>query len=248
MSIVLLVILIAFQTVVSVTDARDIKRQIVTDITEQMRLKFYKETIIWGWIPVGIIFLFVTFSSMSWQDIGFRSIALSDYKWLNIAVLIIAGLMAVTLICQIAMFFFSKKYRKETAEMIADKINSGNHYDKVTLGLVIPHTLKEKVWYFFVSLTAGIYEEINLRGCIMFLLSDIFPDMHIAVIGIIAALLFGFFHCYQGLSGVVKTSIAGMLFVALYLVTDSIVPGIILHFLVDFSSTFLVGEKVNSED
>ena len=77
----------------------------------------------------------------------------------------------------------------------------------------------------------------------MFLLADIFPDMHIAVIGIIAALLFGAFHCYQGLTGVIKTSAAGMLFVALYLVTDSLVPGIILHFLVDFSSAFLVDDK-----
>lgn len=243
MSIILLVFLIAFQTVVSVIDARDIKRQIVTNTTEKMRLKFYKETIIWGWIPVGIIFLFVVFTSMSWKDIGIRSIALSDYKWLNIAVLVISGLMAVSLIYQIAMFFFSKKYRKDTADLIADKINSGNHYDKVTLGLVIPHTLKEKVWFFFVSLTAGICEEINLRGCIMFLLNDIFPDMHIAVIGIIASLLFGAFHCYQGLTGVIKTSIAGMLFVSLYLVTDSIVPGIVLHFMVDFSSAFLVNDK-----
>lgn len=243
MSIILLVILIAFQTVVSVTDARDIKRQIVTDTTEKIRLKFYKEAIIWGWIPVGIIFLFVTFTSMSWRDIGFRSIALSDYKWLNITVLAITGIMAGTLIYQIAMFFFSEKYRKDVAKMIDDKINSGNHYDKVTLGLLIPHTLKEKVWFLFVSLTAGICEEIHLRGCIMFLLSDIFPHMLIAVIGIIAALLFGFFHCYQGLSGVIKTSIAGMLFVALYLATDSIVPGIILHFLVDFSSAFLINDR-----
>lgn len=243
MSIILLVILIAFQTVVSVTDARDIKRQIVTDTTEKTRLKFYKEAIMWGWIPVGIIFLFVVFTSMSWQDMGFRNIALSNYKWLNIAVLVIAGVLAVPLIYQTAVFFFSKKYRKATADMIADKINSGNHYDKVTLGLVVPHTLKEKVWFFFVSLTAGICEEINLRGCFMFLLADIFPDMHIAVIGIIAALLFGAFHCYQGLTGVIKTSIAGMLFVALYLVTDSIVPGIVLHFLVDFSSAFLVNDK-----
>ena len=248
MSIILLVILIAFQTVVAITDARDIKKRIETDITEKMRINFYKEAIIWGWIPVGIIFLFVTFTSMNWQDIGFRSIVLSEYKWLNIAALVIAGVMAVSLIYQTAVYLFSTKGRNKLAVTLEEKLNSGSHYDKVTLGLVIPHTLKEKVWYFFVSLTAGICEEINLRGCLMFLLADIFPSMHIAVIGIIAALLFGAFHCYQGLSGVIKTSVAGMLFVALYLVTDSIMPGIVLHFLVDFSSAFLVGEKSNSDN
>lgn len=41
----------------------------------------------------------------------------------------------------------------------------------------------------------------------------------------------------------IKTGVVGMLFVMLYLVTDSLVPGIILHFGVDFSSAFLIREE-----
>ncbi|MBQ4522269.1 MAG: CPBP family intramembrane metalloprotease [Lachnospiraceae bacterium] len=243
MSIILLLILITYQTVASVMDMRDIKKRKGIDITEKMRIDFYKETIIWGWFPVGIIFLFMVFTSMSIQDIGFRKIVLSDFMWLNIAVFIIVGIMIISLAYQVIMYFSNEKFRKETAIEIENKKNSGNHYDEVVFNLILPRTLKEKMYFFFVSFTAGVCEEIHLRGCLMFLLSDIFQDLHIVVIGVIASLLFGVFHCYQGMSGVIKTSIGGMLFVAIYFVTDSLVPGIVLHFLFDFSSAFLVREE-----
>lgn len=44
--------------------------------------------------------------------------------------------------------------------------------------------------------------------------------------------------------GVIKTGAVGMILVLLYLVTDSLVPGIILHFLIDYSSAFLIREEV----
>lgn len=243
MSVVLLLILITYQTVASVMDVRDAKKFKEIDITEKIRLDFYKEGIIWGWIPVGIILLFISFSSMSLQDIGVRKITLSDYWWLNIVVFLIMGVMVILLVYQILMYLIKEEYRREVATEIENKRNSNNHYDNITSNLLLPRTLKEKTYFFFVSLTAGICEEIHLRGCIMFLLSDIFPNLHVMIVGLIAAMLFGLFHCYQGVAGVIKTSIGGMLFVFIYLVTDSLVPGIVLHFFFDFSSAFLIREE-----
>lgn len=244
MSIILLLILITYQTVASVMDMRDIKKRKGIDITEKMRLDFYKETIIWGWVPVCIIFLFIIFTSMSLQDIGLRKIVLSDFMWLNIIVFIIMGIVVISLAYQVIMYFSKEEFRKETAIEIENKKNSDSYYDKVVFNLIVPRTLKEKKYFLFVSLTAGICEEIHLRGCLIFLLRDILPDLHIAVIGVGASLLFGVFHCYQGLSGIIKTSILGVLFVAIYFATDSLVPGIVLHFLFDFSSAFLVRGEI----
>lgn len=242
-SIILLLILIVFQFIMSLMDARDVKKLIGADITEKVRIDFYKGAIIWGWVPVVIIAIFVTFTSTTWQDMGLRNILLSDFKWLNIVVLGLACIVAVLQVYQAIMYLFSKKYRKEIAVVLEDKMNSGNHYDRVILCLLTPRTLKEKIYFFFVSMTAGICEEIHFRGCLMFLLSDVLPYVHIGVIGVIAALLFGLFHCYQGLSGVIKTGVVGMLFILIYLVTDSLVPGIILHFWIDYSSAFLIREE-----
>ncbi len=242
MSMIILVVLITYQVVMSIVDMYDIRKRKGMNITEKERIHFYKETIIWGWVPVCIIFLFVAFTDMNLQDIGFRKSVLSQYVWLNIVVLGIAGIMTIMLVYQMIRFLSDEAFREAIALEIVNKKNGNNHYDEVVYNLLLPRTFKEKVYFFFVALTAGICEEIHLRGCIIFLLTDIFPDMHIVVIGLIASLLFGLFHCYQGVSGILKTSVGGMLFVAIYLVTSSLVIGIILHFLFDFSSAFLIKE------
>lgn len=243
MNIILLLVLIIYQIIIALMDVRDIKKLIGADITEKVRVNFYKGAIIWGWVPVVMIALFVAFTSATWQDMGVRSIILSDAKWLNIVMLGLTGIVVLLQVYQAIMYLFSDKYREKLSIVLEDKMNSGNYYDRVTLCLLIPRTLKEKIYFFFVSLTAGVCEEIHFRGCLIFLLGNIFPNLHIAVIGIIVAILFGLFHCYQGVSGVIKTGAIGMCFVLLYLVTDSLVPGIILHFIIDFSNAFLIREE-----
>lgn len=183
MIITLLFILIIYQIVIAAWDARDIKKLMKTDITEKVRIDFYKGAIIWGWVPVFIVTLFVAFTSMTWQDMGLRKLLLSDHKWLNIGILGIVGMIAVLQVYQAIMYLCSEKFRKELAVMLENKMDSGNHYDRVIL-LLTPRAFKEKIYWFFASLTAGIGEEIHFRGCLIFLLGSIFPDLHIVVIGV----------------------------------------------------------------
>ncbi|MCY9376680.1 CPBP family glutamic-type intramembrane protease [Bacillus sp. T17B1] len=59
----------------------------------------------------------------------------------------------------------------------------------------------------------------------------LFPQVSIWVIILLASLLFGVAHTYQGLwQGVIRTSLVGALFSALYIIIDSIIPLIFLHF------------------
>ncbi|MFP3722585.1 CPBP family intramembrane glutamic endopeptidase, partial [Niallia circulans] len=51
---------------------------------------------------------------------------------------------------------------------------------------------------------------------------------------IISSLLFGLAHTYQGGIGVIRTAIIGILFSGLYLGLGSILPLIVLHFLIDY--------------
>ena len=74
----------------------------------------------------------------------------------------------------------------------------------------------------------------------MFLLANIFPNISIFLIAVITSIFFGLLHFYQGLSGVTGTGLMGLLFAGLYIASDSVIPGIILHFLWDFTGAFVI--------
>jgi membrane protease YdiL (CAAX protease family) len=67
--------------------------------------------------------------------------------------------------------------------------------------------------------------------------------MPIFLIVLIQSILFGISHLYQGIQGIVMTAVAGALFMCLFLVTDSLILPMALHFFVDFSNTFSLSEK-----
>lgn len=240
MNIILLGLLLLYQTVLSIMDARDMKKYRYKEITERMRIGFYKETIIYGWIPVFLIFLFIFFSPLSVHEIGLRKIVISEFFWLNIIVFIISFIILAVLLYQIILYFTNENYMKQLSEEVKERKESGNHYQEVLTNLVIPRTKREKIYFFFVSLTAGICEEIVWRGCLLHLLTDLFPTANFFILCLIICFLFGMAHCYQGLYGIMKTSIIAVLFVGIFLATNSLIPGIILHFLFDFSSAFLL--------
>ena len=82
-----------------------------------------------------------------------------------------------------------------------------------------------------VSLTAGFCEELLFRGflvCVLQPVTGLWPAAAIAVAAFAAG------HAYQGASGLVRTGAAGAAFMALFLVTRSLWPGIVLHAALDF--------------
>lgn len=243
MSILLLVIIITYQAILSLQDMKEARKYKSQEITERVRVKFYKECIFYGWLSTIVIFIFTALTSISFYDIGFRGISIRSVSWLVILTFIISGILLLTLIYQTVMFMINENYKNQLKAQIAKEEEGNNHYNVVTSKLLIPRTKKEKKWFLFVSLTAGICEEIVWRGCLLFLLQDIFPALSMLTAGIISCILFGLIHCYQGIHGIIKTAIISVIFVLLYFVTDSIFPGIFLHFLFDYSSAFLLKEE-----
>jgi membrane protease YdiL (CAAX protease family) len=103
----------------------------------------------------------------------------------------------------------------------------------------MPRTPREKRVFTFVSLSAGICEEITTRGVWFLVLQSLLPEVPLLFIPLIAGALFGACHSYQGLTGTLRTGLIGIGFGYLYLATGSLIPGILLHFLVDFNGRFL---------
>jgi membrane protease YdiL (CAAX protease family) len=89
-----------------------------------------------------------------------------------------------------------------------------------------------------LSVNAGIVEELVFRLGVPALLFGATGSALVAVTG--SVLLFGALHAYQGVAGVIGTTLIGAAFMAAYLLTGSILVPIVLHVLFDLRSMVLI--------
>ena len=95
---------------------------------------------------------------------------------------------------------------------------------------ISPRTAFELPAFLGVSLTAGFCEELLFRGFLIWVLQ---PLVGLWLAAALSALLFGAAHAYQGLAGVIRTGLFGLVFTAIVLLTGSLWPAIVLHAVVD---------------
>lgn len=96
---------------------------------------------------------------------------------------------------------------------------------------LLPHTAAEKAVWVFIALTAGICEEITIRGYLQRQFTGLFRN---SAAGIVTqGVLFGLAHAYQGWKQVVVIAILGCLLGWLAHWRKSLRPGILAHFLQD---------------
>ena len=101
---------------------------------------------------------------------------------------------------------------------------------------LFPVSKQERRWWILLSLTAGICEEIFFRGLLLQFIhgqSHSYWHIDLSLALVLSALLFGICHYYQGVSGIIRTAIGGLLFGLLTILTNSLWLPILLHVLVD---------------
>jgi membrane protease YdiL (CAAX protease family) len=99
---------------------------------------------------------------------------------------------------------------------------------------VLPRGSVEFVPYCALAVTAGVCEEFLYRGFVMGALNraGVYPW---AVVGI-SSVLFGLAHSYQGRSGVVGTTMMGLVFGIARLAFSSLLPVMVWHSAVDVAA------------
>lgn len=95
---------------------------------------------------------------------------------------------------------------------------------------IVPHTRAELAWFQPVAVSAGVCEELIWRGFLMWAFR---PWLGVWGAALASSVSFGLAHSYQGRRGMITTGIGGALFALLAIATRSIVPGMVLHALVD---------------
>lgn len=102
---------------------------------------------------------------------------------------------------------------------------------------LLPRTMIESIVWIFVSITAGICEELMFRG---FLQRQILTLTGSAILAIVAqAIIFGATHAYQGWRSVVAIVVYGLLAGILAHCRRSLRPGIVAHAWQDIAGGLL---------
>lgn len=206
------------------------KFRVTVKKNKEARSRYYQYIMIGLWIPTIFILLLVIFTNLNLNHIG---MTLPMINTDTLGPLITYALFVVALLYLLIILYYYIGYHM--SDKIRDTLIQAKEKELSKAGFseIIPITKKEKKIWNYVSLTAGITEEIIYRGFLIFAFSYLFPNYSIWLIILFSSLLFGLAHTYQGVSGVVKTTIVGALFSMLYIGLNSILPIIIFHFLID---------------
>jgi len=106
----------------------------------------------------------------------------------------------------------------------------------------VPVNTTQVVAFSAVALTAGICEEILYRGWLVSFMGCLVGSVWVGMI--LAAVLFGVGHAYQGRQGIAATGTLGILFGTIFVLVKSLVPGQAIHAAVDVVNGILAGRVV----
>ena len=206
------------------------------EATEKIRIKRSLRGIARGWCTLLVLFVVCLLAGISFIDLGLRPLSFDYNIWFTVITLILCGAVFILFLYQAV----SPRHKKSEAENFGNPQKS--EYSRI-MDAMTPRTRKEKIVATGKSLTAGIYEEILCRGFLFYVFQMQFPNLSIIFIVLITSLMFGVAHFYQGIQGIIITTLGGVLLGFLFMVTGSLIPSIFLHFFVNFSNVFSIKEE-----
>lgn len=104
------------------------------------------------------------------------------------------------------------------------------------VAFLLPGTPDEYRGFIALSVTAGICEELMVRGYVTWIFAAYMGAIPAVIL---ASIAFGVAHLYQGVSGVLKTGIVGIVMGAIVLASGWLLPAMLLHALIDATSGML---------
>jgi uncharacterized protein len=180
-----------------------------------VRVRGYLDMIVTQWSLALVLLAHWDGSARAWSLLGLGD-PLTGRGLLTLAVVIAIGVLALVHARSIA--------RASADQLATARAQMGD------LVHVMPHTAVERWLFAGVALTAGVCEELFFRGLAPWLLSTWMPPW-LAVL--VATLLFGLAHAYQGRAGIPKTAVVGGAMAVLTICAGTLWPAILLHTIID---------------
>jgi uncharacterized protein len=191
-----------------------------------LRMRFYVRTIVWLWVATGVAVWAVGFSSLVTLDgIGIHADWLERHAW---GWWIIAVLVVLVVLLQMVLPVIQVSVKYRDREFLEPK-------QLEPMRFFLPASTTERRCFVLLCLTAGICEEILFRGfLIRYFHTSPFRLALLAAV-VISAVVFGTHHFYQGMKGFISTSIGGLVFAGILLVTGSLWAGMAYHAATDMT-------------
>jgi len=115
----------------------------------------------------------------------------------------------------------------EARASYAAQVDGATGYDWIR-----PTTRREYRHFTVMAVTAGVTEEVIFRGFLIGVLAAWLP---LWIAGLVALLIFLGAHVYQGVTGMVRILPVSSVLTILFLVSGSVLPGIVMHVAVDLA-------------
>ena len=112
------------------------------------------------------------------------------------------------------------------------------------VGRVIPIDSSDWIWFVPLSATAGLCEEFLYRGYALTQIASMTGSLGLGYF--LSSIAFGLAHMYQGKLGVIGTTITGALYGAVFVMTGSVVPCMIGHFVQDIIGGLALSRRVRA--
>ena len=182
------------------------------------RVSVYREVLALEWIITAVIAAAWIHAARPWRLIGL----VLPVGWrLVLTVALLAALMM--------LFRAQLRSIRRLDPAKRDRVRTR----QAAVSLLVPHNRVERAWFVAVAITAGLCEEFIYRG---FLLWAFRPWLGLWGAALASTVSFGFAHAYQGRSGAIRAGTLGAAFVVLAIAMGSVVPGMVLHALLDLIS------------
>jgi membrane protease YdiL (CAAX protease family) len=107
---------------------------------------------------------------------------------------------------------------------------------------LLPETPSEKAWFVGLSFAAGFGEEIAFRGYAISTMTSILPSPWVAAV--VTSVSFGFLHSYQGVIGIVRTTLLGLVLATSFVMSGSLWPPIAAHVAIDLLAGLVLQERL----
>lgn len=183
-----------------------------------VRLRYYRRTMLLQWLVTALV-LAVWFANG-------RSLALLGLLPWRGAIPAVVGLV----VASAAAFVLLRQHRTIAGDAAAAE--SARRQIEPLIDF-LPHDAAEDRAFTWLSVTAGVCEEIAHRGFLIAWLA-VWTGLWTGV-GV-SAVIFGISHAYQGASGMVRTGLVGLVAGVLYAASGWLLPAIVLHVAIDVGS------------
>lgn len=216
---------------------------------EPARLRFYRSWTLQGCASAVLAVLVVlALPGVGLGDIGFRlpSIAGLDRFGLtggSTSTSTVAGMITGVLLATVGFAVAHRLRTRRSARRPARAPVPPAAPPRGQMAAILPMLPRSRAGrrgWAMLSLSAGVTEEITYRGLLLLALAIALPSSTPRpVLVVVAAVLFGLAHWYQGWTGIVSTGLVGGVMAGLYLSTGSLLVPMVLHTLVDLRALLL---------